>query len=92
MNNDLRQDDKLDVEELKRWMKPRLQPYCWKKYLWRKRYDYEKEHYDEISEGLFGEKIDVFYVNSTQNGISKDDFFKGVTKELRKGNKKVKYV
>ena len=95
----IRESNLLDVEELKNWMTPRLEPYAWKKYLWKKRYDSEKKHYDKVYYTLFGETITdgrgvsrrcfKSKIKSCENGISKDDFLIGVTKELRKGNREV---
>ena len=97
-NVEIRKDEFLKVRELENWMTPRLEPYLWKKYLWKTRYDYEKNHYDEIKEKLFGENSTSFCGeacsherNSSQDSISKKYFLKVITKELRKGNKEVGY-
>ena len=48
-------NDMLSVKELKKWMKPQLEPAFWKQYLWKKRYEEEKMQYKAENELLFGD-------------------------------------
>ena len=93
-NDELPKKDALDVKELKNWMVPRLEPPIWMYYLWPKRYEKQKTHYDAMKNCLF-EGYDGANQNekpestSLSKGIYKQNFLKGIIKELREGNKEV---
>ena len=98
-NEDLHKNDALDAKELENWMVPRLEPSLWKYYLWPEGYKKEELHYEAVKKALFSTEMDDIEINrlnsdipSTQRGISKDNFLKGIVKELRDGNKEVNQV
>ena len=84
-------NDLLDRDELKKWMKPRLRPSIWKKYLRKDEYQREKKQYNEQFDALFGTKdagcIDSPILESSCKGISIEMFIKRLIKNLRQGNK-----
>ena len=52
------EDNKLPINELKNWVKPKFTPSIWKKYLCKERYLKEQKMYKKRYVALFGEQSD----------------------------------
>ena len=80
--------EEISVEELTNWMKPRLEPSLWKKYIWPKQYEKEGAQYNAQYEALLGTDQED---KENKRGISKEQFIDGVTREIRDGNQEVNH-
>ena len=80
----------LSVKELKKWMRPQLEPAFWKQYLWKNRYKKEMEQYKAENELLFGNHD--YDLAKNDKKLSKQQIIYGIIRELRNGNKMVTYV
>ena len=78
----------LSVKELKKWMKPQLEPAFWKKYLWKNKYDDEMKQYKDANKLLFGDD-DCDLKENDGMMLSKQQIIYGIIRELRNGNKMV---
>ena len=74
--------------ELKKWMKPQLEPSFWKEYLWNGQYKIEKEEYDRKRVSLFGPEREKRY-EKYGGMVSKRQVVSGLIRELRTGEKEV---
>jgi hypothetical protein len=80
-------NDMLSIKELKKWMKPQLEPAFWKKYLWKNRYQEEMKQYNDANTLLFGDNdCDL---KESDGKLSKQEIIYGIIRELRNGNKMV---
>ena len=81
--------EEISVEELNNWMKPRLEPSLWKKYIWKTQYESEEAQYNAQYEALLGKSENGDKNND--RGVSKEKFIDGVIREIRDGNQEVNY-
>ena len=80
-------NDKLSAKELKKWMRPQLEPAFWKQYLWKNKYEEEMQQYNDANKLLFGENDSDLEENDEK--LSKQQIIYGIIRELRNGNKMV---
>ena len=76
----------INEKEMRNWIKPRLKPWIWKKYLWPSQYEREQKLHKFTFESLFGSE--EFQIES-DGPISKDQFMNGIINELREKNTEV---